>query len=142
MRRRLELPQERYQHDQIQDVETGRAGVRAKRVETQTMLDRYLIRRLISGDQWAAGQALYQRWYQAGGRMYPQGPYVVGAMRVDNGGGGLIESRIDAVSEISQVMKTLGRHWGIVQRVCIFDLPARNMTILRQGLDLLAGCKL
>ena len=131
----VEPTPERLQHDRITEVETGRAGIKAKRVDTQTMLDRYLVRNLISQDQWTVGHELYQVWYKAGGRLYPQGPYDIAAMRVDNGGGGLIESKIDAAAEIVRAMRHLGDKWQIVCTVCICDEPGRDMRQLREGLD-------
>ena len=135
----VEPPIERHQHDILTDVETGRAGIRTKRVETQSRLDWYLVRDHISLTQWTAGRQLYEKWYKAGGRLYPQGPYSIGAIRIDNGGSIVAESRLACAESVKSAAYHLGELWDIVHTVCICDQPGRNMPRLRAGLERLRG---
>jgi len=65
--RRTPVPRHRLRHDEFEEVETEVRGERAvaRRVVTQTPLDRYLRRGLIDRRQHDAGQALARDWHYA-----------------------------------------------------------------------------
>ncbi len=132
----------RRQHDELEDVETVVEGERAiaKRVVTQTPLDRYIRRGLIDRRQYDAGQALARDWHYA--RMEPR---VIASYR------DLIQcgQAPDASADREHARKRLMRAIDAIGRVaasevvgvCGLQRPAGGpvaMEIFRRGLDVLA----
>lgn len=140
-RRRL-IPQHRLSHDEFAEEETHVDGERAiaKRVVTQTPLDRYARRGLIDARQNQAGQALARDWHYA--RIEPR---MIGSYRdlIDCGGAP------DPAADREHARRRLSRAIGSIGRVAANDVVAVcclqraaggpvAMEIVRRGLDVLA----
>ncbi|MGQ0674552.1 MAG: DUF6456 domain-containing protein [Rhodospirillales bacterium] len=139
--RRL-VTKQRLRHDEFEDVETLVDGERAtaKRVATQTPLDRYARRGLIDRRQHDAGQSLARDWHYA--RMEPR---MIACYRDLIQGGGAADpaaEREHARRRLMRALAAVGRvAAGEVVGVCGLQRPAGGpvgMEILRRGLDVLA----
>jgi hypothetical protein len=136
------VPRHRLRHDEFEDVETEVAGEKAaaRRVVTQTPLDRYLRRGLIDRRQHGAGQALSRDWHYA--RMEPRlaGGY---GERIDCAT--VPDPAADREHARRRVMRALGAVGrvaaGEVAAVCCAGRAAGGpvaMELVRRGLDVLA----
>ncbi len=132
----------RIQHDELEDVETLVDGERAtaKRVTTQTPLDRYVRRGLIDRRQHDAGQAFARDWHYA--RMEPR---MIASYRDLIQGGGAPDAAADrehARKRLMRAIEMVGRVASSeVVGVCGLQRPAGGpvaMEIFRRGLDVLA----
>lgn len=141
-------PIERYQHgDVIVDSPTEVAGVQAKRVMTQRVLDRYLVREEISDRQYAAGDKLYRLWFAAG-----RSPIVAANLTAVPGRDeGAEARRADALADFQSAIRASGKQLSaVLVHVCLTDgtasawarkkghNPAGGIVALRLGLDALA----
>lgn len=119
-------PPERYQHgDTIVDVATTTPNVRAKRVETQTIIDRYRMgsknrKPLITSRQYEAAVRLYADWYNSG-----SAPRVVASYEHQiPGDGDQSDRQIMARDRYQRAIQAVGiRLSGVLTHVCLHDLP-------------------
>jgi hypothetical protein len=148
-------PTERYQHDKISvvpatgtDEQPAQAGQKQARVETQSLLDRYMRRELIEQREFDAGQKLYRLWRKSGSPFTVVGTYGVD---VRGGGDGSAEKQAEAWHAYCGACNAMGRRLAaVVVRVCCYDEPAHTasraqgnskdagLALLRAGLDELA----
>ena len=138
-------PAERYQHgDVIVDSPTETAGITAKRVMTQRVLDRYAQRGDIDGRQYSAGDKLYRLWYRAG-----RSPIVTANLWALGGCDEAVEvRRSDALVDLNRALRAAGKRLSpILVHVCLSDgtasawarkkghNPAGGIVALRLALD-------
>lgn len=138
------IPPERYRHDELVSEETmdahGRRSL-AKRVVTQTPLDRYYRRQQITQRQWQAGNELWTDWYNGG--LEPSLVMDLDRVRVDQSTGNRASyRRAEHRERFHKALKAVGPIASneVVQVVCQ-QIPAgsrMSMEILRRGLDVLA----
>lgn len=122
-------PPERHQHDAISQVETMQAGVKVARVETQTMLDRYLRGRHIEQRQYDAGMKLYAAWLASGSGQPLTGSY---EFRIA-GLADMTERQAEMRIRFQSALADVGRHLSpVLVHVCICDLSAKDWCS-RQG---------
>lgn len=119
-------PRERYQHgDGTSLVPTERAGATAVRVETQTVLDRYLKRGQIDRRGYEAGGRLYGQWRAAGRQQVATGAYgvrIAGGRREE-----MSEHQADMQRRYSAALAAVGRQLApVLVSVCLCDEPARS----------------
>ena len=144
--RRLDdpIPPERYRHDELVNEETiddhGRRSL-AKRVATQTPLDRYYRRNQIDERQWKAGNELWTDWYNAG--LEPKVVMDLDRVRVDQSQGmRASERRSYHIRRFREAMRAVGPiASNEVTTVACQQQPAGSkaaMEILRRGLTVLA----
>jgi len=141
-------PAQRYQHgDVIVDSPTEVAGVTAKRVMTQRVLDRYAQRGDIDSREYAAGEKLYRLWFAAG-----RSPVVAANLFAVRGGDEEAEGRrADAWADFSAALQAAGKQLSpVLVHVCLADgtasawakrtgqNPAGGIVALRLGLCALA----
>ena len=149
----VEPTPERHQHgDVISPVATDVPGVKARRVETQTIIDRYRMatknrKPLITRRQHEAAVRLYADWYNSG-----SAPRVVAAYEHQiPGGGDQSDRQIRARDRYQRAVQAVGiRLSGILTHVCLHDLsvsswarkrgyaPQAGMAALHLALDTLA----
>lgn len=143
-------PPERYRHgDTIQSEPGDRAGLEVRRVMTQNVLDRYLIRDSIERRQFDAGMKLFRLWRASGGSprvIASYGPRVGDAQGAHDLSGRQAALR----ASVTGVLRRMGPLSGILVHVCICDEPARawatargqapqgGIVVLRLALDALA----
>lgn len=133
---------------QVVETETMAAGRRQKRVETQRVLDRYLIRGQISQRQHDAGDRLYRTYVSCGGLMRLTASYEI---RVDGRKSDALTSQLQAVEQLERAKRFIGRQfWPALVAVCLYDKSSRDwaigedehpdsgMNLLRRTLDRLA----
>lgn len=146
----------RYQHDKISvmpatgtDDQPAQAGQKQARVETQSLLDRYMRRDLIERREYDAGNKLYRLWRKSGSPFTVVGTYGV---EVRAGGDeGAQERQANAWHAYCGACNAIGRRLAaVVVRVCCYDEPANQaskangdskdagLALLRAGLDELA----
>ena len=137
------IPPERYRHDELVNEETLVNGAKAlaKRVVTQTPLDRYYRRNQITEKQHKAGSELFDDWYLAG--LEPTLVPDLTKVRVDESRATkLSESRAWRRDRFRRAMLAVGIiNSNAVVTVCCNQRPAgsrHNMRKLRRGLDTLA----
>ena len=145
-------PLHRYQHDAIERAKESRgakiADVRPLRVTTQTMLERYLVRRHLSQGQYAAGDRLAQTFHGAGGFARTTGSY---EPRVDGQSIDALLRHVSALEQVRAPLRWVGQQLSVVLvDVCIMDHSARDwavrhhnnsdagIVVLRLALDRLA----
>lgn len=119
-------PSRRYQHgDATRLVPTERAGGRAVRIETQTMLDRYRRRRQIDERQYDAGNRLYRQWRAAGRQHTLVGSYGV---RIACGRREeMSEHQAHMARRYGAALEAVGRQLApVLVAVCLCDEPARR----------------
>lgn len=136
------IARHRAQHDEIEDIETLVEGEKAtaKRVVTQTPLDRYVRRGLIDKRQYEAGQSLARDWHYA--RMEPR---LISNYRDLIQCGGAPDPAADrehARKRLMSAISAVGRVAASeVVGVCGLQRPAGGpvaMEIFRRGLNVLA----
>lgn len=140
-------PPERYRHgDVIVDSPTETAGVTAKRVMTQRVLDRYRQREQISERQYSAGDKLFGLWYRAG-----RSPVVTVNLAAVGGRDQASETkRLEAWDEMNLALRSVGlRLSPVLVDVCLSDQsagawarrngqhPKAGITVLRLALSAL-----
>lgn len=140
-------PPERYQHGDEVRVEPGEAaGAQYRRITTQTMLDRYLVRGQITQRQFDAGQKLFRLWRMSGG-----GQRVIAAYgpRV-HATRDLSDDQAVLRSRVTEVLRRMGPLSPVLVHVCLCDEAARDwargrgdapqagVVVLRLALDALA----
>ncbi len=120
-------PKERHQHgDVIELEETMRAGLRRARNRTQTVLDRYLLRREISDRQYDAGNRLYRQWRASGSQMSVTGHYGPRLGHSQDKS----EFQIDMRGRVDAALRDVGKQLSaVLVHVCLCDLPARNWAL-------------
>ena len=134
--------------DIIAEEETAKAGVKRKRVETQTMLDRYHHRGQISKAQYDAGCRLHARFAATGGYANIVGSYDI---RIQSGAPGTLPRQVEAYERVAKALRYVGRQLSpILITVCLRDTSARDwavqqddnpesgLVVLRLALDRLA----
>lgn len=149
----VEPTPERYQHgDVIIPVATDIPGVRAPRIETQTVIDRYRMatkkrKPLITRRQHEAAVRLYADWYNSG-----SAPRVVASYEHQiPGAGDQSDRQIRARDRYERAIQAVGiRLSGVLTHVCLHDLsvsswarqkgyaPQAGMAALHLALDTLA----
>ena len=141
-------PIERYQHgDAIELEETIQAGMRRARNRSQTILDRYLLRRQISDRQYDAGNKIYRQWRASGSQTSVTGRY---GPRLGHSPE-KSDHQIDMRHRVDMALRDVGSQLSAVLiHVCLCDLPARDwalsiggapqagIVVLRLALDALA----
>lgn len=141
-------PIERHQHgDSIELEETMQAGLRRARNRSQTILDRYLLRRQITERQYDAGNKIYRQWRASGSQVSVTGRY---APRLGHSTE-KSEYQIDMRRRVDLAMRDVGSQLSaVLVHVCLCDLPARDwaigaggapqagIVVLRLALDALA----
>ena len=121
-------PAERYQHGDIIRVEpTTRAGISCRRVISQSMLDRYLIRKQVTQRQFDAGQRLYGLWRAAGGEQRIIAYY---AVRVQ-GQTEMSDREAELRHRVTVLLRDMGALSGILVHVCLCDSAARDWATAR-----------
>lgn len=141
-------PRERHQHgDTIELEETIHAGLRRARNRSQTILDRYLLRRQISERQYDAGNKIYRQWRASGSQVSVTGRY---GPRLGHSPE-KSEHQIDMRHRVDLALRDVESQLSaILVHVCLCDLPARDwaigiggapqagIVVLRLALDALA----
>lgn len=141
-------PMERHQHgDAIELEETIHAGLRRARNRSQTILDRYLLRRQISERQYDAGSKIYRQWRASGSQVSVTGRY---GPRLGHSPE-KSEYQIDMRRRVDLALRDVGSQLSaVLVHVCLCDLPAREwaigaggapqagIVVLRLALDALA----
>lgn len=124
-------PVERHQHgDAIELEETIQAGQRRARNRSQTILDRYLLRRQITERQYDAGNKIYRQWRAAGSQVSVTGRY---GPRLGHSPE-KSEYQIDMRHRVNLAMRDVGSQLSaVVVHVCLCDLPARDWAISAGG---------
>lgn len=124
-------PKERHQHgDAIELEETIHAGVRRARNRSQTILDRYLLRRQISERQYDAGNRIYRQWRAAGSQISVTGRY---GPRLGHSPE-KSEHQIDMRRRVDLALRDVGSQLSaVVVHVCLCDLPARDWAVRTGG---------
>lgn len=124
-------PKERYQHGDVIDLEeTIQAGLRRARNRTQTVLDRYLLRREISERQYDAGNKLYRQWRASGSQVSVTGRY---GPRLGHSPE-RSEFQIDMRRRVDAALRDVGKQLSaVLVHVCLCDLPARDWAIRSGG---------
>lgn len=124
-------PHERHQHgDAIELEETIQAGVRRARNRTQTVLDRYLLRRQITQRQYDAGSKIYRQWRASGSQASVTGRY---GPRLGHSPE-RSEHQIDMRRRVDRALRDVGSQLSAVAvHVCLCDLPARDWAIRAGG---------
>ena len=114
----VEPTPERYQHgDVIQMVATDIPGVRGRRVETQTNMDRYLKHRRITQRQYDAGMRIYADWRRQGGE-----PRVVAAYEHRIPGSGDTDREVMARKRYTDAIQAVGKRLtGVIVHVALLD---------------------
>jgi len=124
-------PKERHHHgDAIELEETIQAGIRRARNRSQTVLDRYLLRRQITERQYDAGNKIYRQWRASGSQVSVTGRYRprLGHSPENN------EHQIDRRCRVDRAMRDVGSQLSaVVVHVCLCDLPARDWAISAGG---------
>ena len=141
-------PVERYQHgDEIELEETMQAGLRRARNRTQSVLDRYLLRRQITERQYDAGNKIYRQWRASGSQVSVTGRY---GPRLGHSAE-KSEHQFDMRHRVDMALRDVGLQLSaVLVHVCLCDLPARawaistggapqaGIVVLRLALDALA----
>jgi Domain of unknown function (DUF6456) len=141
-------PMERHRHgDVIELEETIHAGLRRARNRSQTILDRYLLRREISERQYDAGGKIYRQWRASGSQVSVTGRY---GPRLGHSPE-KSEYQIDMRHRVDLALRDVGSQLSaVLVHVCLCDLPARQwaigaggapqagIVVLRLALDALA----
>ena len=124
-------PSERYQHgDAIEIEETIQAGLRRARNRSQTILDRYLLRRQISDRQYDAGNKIYRQWRASGSQASVTGRY---GPRLGHSPE-KSDHQIDMRHRVDMALRDVGSQLSAVLiHVCLCDLPARDWAITIGG---------
>ncbi len=124
-------PVERHQHgDAIELEETIRAGLRRARNRSQTILDRYLLRRQISERQYDAGNKIYRQWRASGSQVSVTGRY---GPRLGHSPD-KSEHQIDMRHRVDLALRDVGSQLSaVLVHVCLCDLPARDWAISTGG---------
>lgn len=113
---------ERAARDLIVSEETVAAGRRRKRVATQRVLDRCHVRRLITDEQYSAGNRLWRTFHSAGGAVRVTATWGV---RVDGAGGGGATQHVAAMEEIRHALRDVGSQLSpVLVAVCIENVTA------------------
>ena len=114
--------------DIIEWEDTEEAGQKAARVRTQTVLDRYYEKQLISQRQYDAGQRFYSLWRAAGRSVGTTGTYDVRVGCVVN----LTERQAMADSHYRQILNDIGESLAmIIIGVVLLDETAKEMAAKR-----------
>lgn len=124
-------PKERHQHgDAIELEETIHAGMRRARNRSQTILDRYLLRRQISERQYDAGNKIYRQWRASGSQVSVTARY---GPRLGHSPE-KSEHQIDMRRRVDLALKDVGSQLSaVVVHVCLCDLPARDWAVRTGG---------
>ena len=124
-------PSERHQHgDAIELEETIQAGLRRARNRSQTILDRYLLRRQISERQYDAGNKIYRQWRASGSQASVTGRY---GPRLGHSPE-KSEHQIDMRHRVDMALRDVGSQLSaVLVHVCLCDLPARDWAIAIGG---------
>lgn len=124
-------PSERYQHgDAIEIEETIQAGLRRARNRSQTILDRYLLRRQISDRQYDAGNKIYRQWRASGSQASVTARY---GPRLGHSPE-KSDHQIDMRHRVDMALRDVGSQLSAVLiHVCLCDLPARDWAIAIGG---------
>lgn len=120
----VEPPTERFQHGDVIEAERhpNEPGVYYKRVQTCSMLDRYLRMGVVDSRQHDAGQKLYSQWYRSGAS-----PIVVGSYGARLSGRGDIEDwHLGPRIAFTQACKAVGDSADILLTVCCMGQSARD----------------
>ncbi len=121
-------PAERYQHGDIIRAEpTTHAGISCRRVMTQSMLDRYFIRKQVTQRQFDAGRRLYGLWRAAGGEQRIIAYY---AVRVQ-GQTEMSDREAELRHRVTVLLRDMGALSGILVHVCLCDSAARDWAAAR-----------
>lgn len=116
-------PPERYQHgDQVRTEPGEAAGTYYRRITTQTVLDRYLVRGQITQRQFDAGQKLYRLWRTSGSGqrvIAAYGPRVQAAKD-------LSDDQAVLRSRVTEILRRMGPLAPILVHVCLCDEAARD----------------
>ena len=113
--------------DTIVTEETTKAGQTRKRVETQTMLDRYHSRGQISKPQYDAGCRLHGVFQATGGYANIIGSYDI---RIQSAAPGALPRQVEAFERVSAALKYVGRQLSpILIAVCLRDESARDWAV-------------
>lgn len=147
----LILPtRERQDKDEVVLEETGRAGVYAMRVTTQTPLDRLYKRELIDSKQYDAGNRLRKLYYFARGAAKVTAKYEDSPRIASDD---MQEARHRALVDLRETFRQLGKEYSsILEAVCCEDLsptdwahrarkasPTHQAPLLREALNALAS---
>ena len=121
-------PAERYQHgDVIRAEPTAAAGISCRRVMTQSMMDRYFIRKQITRRQFDAGRRLYGLWRAGGGEQRIIAYY---AVRVQ-GQTEMSDREAELRHRVTVLLRDMGALSGILVHVCLCDSAARDWAAAR-----------
>jgi hypothetical protein len=139
---------ERYRHgDVIEMRETIRAGVKAARVTTTSMVHRYLHRKEIDARQFSASQRLLEDWEAAGRRMAVTSSYGQsgGGQQTMTDKAAMANKRyIAAIRSVGQELSPILAHVVLVDESAAgwakaaHQSPKSGITVLRLALDALA----